>query len=61
MSDVFSEWTESNIMRQPQGSEEEEDRLKRTLEEAMMDEPGQHSASAEADDGISMRMKEGNL
>ncbi|CAL1548389.1 unnamed protein product, partial [Lymnaea stagnalis] len=37
LSDVFSEWTESNILRQPKGSEEEEDRLRKTLEEAMME------------------------
>ncbi|GFR86101.1 breast carcinoma-amplified sequence 3-like protein [Elysia marginata] len=61
LSDVFSEWTESNIMRQPQGSEEEEDRLKRTLEDAMMDEPEQTGASPEQDDVVSMRIKEGTL
>ena len=48
-------------MRQPQGSEEEEDRLKRTLEDAMMDEPVHPATSAEADDGVSMRIKEGRL
>ncbi|RUS75391.1 hypothetical protein EGW08_016853 [Elysia chlorotica] len=59
LSDVFSEWTESNLLRHPQGSEEEEDRLKRTLEEAMMEEPGQRGAAAETEDGISVRIKEG--
>ncbi|KAH9515429.1 Breast carcinoma amplified sequence 3 [Bulinus truncatus] len=39
LSDVFSKWTESNILHQPRGSEEEEDRLRRTLEDAMIESP----------------------
>ncbi|KAK0054201.1 breast carcinoma-amplified sequence 3 isoform X1, partial [Biomphalaria pfeifferi] len=39
LSDVFSEWTESTILHQPRSSEEEEDRVRRTLEEAMMESP----------------------
>ncbi|XP_059170422.1 BCAS3 microtubule associated cell migration factor-like [Physella acuta] len=41
LSDVFSEWTESNILRQPRGSEEEEDRLRKQMEEAMIESPAQ--------------------
>ncbi|GFO44328.1 hypothetical protein PoB_007083300 [Plakobranchus ocellatus] len=62
LSDVFSEWTESNILRQPHGSEEENDRLRQRLEDAMMDEPAPQSTGAETvDDGVTMRIKEGNL
>ncbi|CAG5121641.1 unnamed protein product, partial [Candidula unifasciata] len=39
LSDVYSEWTESNITRQPHGSEEEDDRLRKTLEDAMIETP----------------------
>ena len=38
LSDVYSDWAESMIIKQPRGScEEEENTLRKTLEEAMMD------------------------
>ncbi|XP_012946311.1 breast carcinoma-amplified sequence 3 isoform X3 [Aplysia californica] len=39
LSDVYSGWAESSILRQPRGSEEEEDQLRKTLEDAMLETP----------------------
>lgn len=38
--DVYSNWTESTVAKQPRGSEDlEEDRLKETLADAMVESP----------------------
>ena len=39
LNDVLCGWAESNVARQPRGSEEEEDRLKETLADAMVESP----------------------
>lgn len=55
LSDVYSEWTESNITRQPRGSEEEDDRLRKTLEDAMIETPVMEGGPN------SVRMREGQF
>ncbi|XP_033748515.1 breast carcinoma-amplified sequence 3-like [Pecten maximus] len=39
LCDVYSSWAESTVAKQPRGSEEEEDRIKETLAEAMLESP----------------------
>lgn len=39
LSDVLCGWAESNLVRQPRSSEEEEDRLRETLADAMVESP----------------------
>ncbi|KAK7474430.1 hypothetical protein BaRGS_00034313 [Batillaria attramentaria] len=46
LSDVMCAWAESSLMRQPLGSEEEEDRLRQTLAEAMAESPVGESGPA---------------
>ncbi|KAL5017211.1 hypothetical protein ScPMuIL_006800 [Solemya velum] len=39
LMDVLGNWAESTVIRQPRGSEEEEDRLRETLADAMIESP----------------------